>query len=219
MSDLIHPYDKGRFINLKFADMQDGTHAEQVVAAPPLDLLTDGGIGPNRRLRVDDGEADFFAGRKFRSYLPLVIPVAGPTVQARFTCAHNFILTLQELTLTQGAIQLQAYRTDGTPVVPSGSWTARPIVGVNRMSSIPQPPYVTTATFEYGGNFTGGDEVDLVQVRTTAQNVSAQNVEAKIEERGLAAGTYYLRFSTLAGGLAVNDAAQLIYRIEWMERP
>lgn len=209
----------GKNLIKKFVDMGDGTWAERMEAHPPFDLLTDGGTGPNRRFRVDDGEADFFGGRKFRTYLPLVIPTIGPSVQARFTCSTNFILTLQELTLTQGAIEFMAYRSDLTPVVPSGSWTARPIVAVNRMSEVPTPVYTTAATFEYGGTFTGGDEVDLIQVRTSAQNASAQNVEAKIAERGLSAGTYYLRFATLTGGLGVNDAAQLVYRIEWMERP
>lgn len=34
----------------------------------PLDLMTDGGDGQNRRLRVDDGQTGFFAGREFRMY-------------------------------------------------------------------------------------------------------------------------------------------------------
>lgn len=216
MTDKLYPLHTGE--KRRLVDMSDGSHAEQVVAHPPVDLLTDGGDGPNRRIRVDDGEADFFAGRKFRTYLSAVIPTAGPSVQARFTCAVNFILTLQDLGLTQGALRFQAFRGDLTPIIPSGSWTARPITGVNRMSEIPQPPYVSQASFEYGGNFTGGDEVDLIEVRTSAQNASAQNVEGKTTERALPAGTYYFRFSTLTGGLVVNDAAQMKYAIEWMER-
>lgn len=184
-------------------------------------LLTDGGTGPNRRIKVDVGEADFFAGRKFRAYKSAVINKDGSTpLSMRFTITCNFILTIQELTLTQGALQFQAFRDDaGSPIVPGGSWTNIPVIGVNRMTTIPQPPYATQATFQFGGSFTGGVEVDLMQIRTAASNNTAANVVVGTTDRGLPAGGYYFRLNTLTGGLAVNDDAQMIYRIEWTERP
>lgn len=197
-----------------------GQNGNPVRTEPTSVLLTDGGDGPNRRVKVDVGEADFFAGRKFRAYKSAVIAHNGGTLSMRFTCACNFILTLQELTLTQGALQFVAYRDDaGSPIVPSGSWTDIPIIGVNRMSTVPQPPYVTQSTFQSGGTFTGGVEVDLLQVRTSSANNTATNVMAGSTDRGLPAASYYLRLSTLTGGLTVNDDAQMIYRIEWAERP
>lgn len=184
-------------------------------ATPPSDLLTDGGFGASRRLRVDPGQTGFFAGRFFRSYIEALIPVAGPPVQFRFTSPIDFILWLQSLELTQGATELRVY----TGATPSGVWTQRPVIGVNRMAQRPQPYYAAQCTLETGGNFTGGTEVDVLKVRTSAANNTAQNVGDSWTERGLPAGTYYGRLQTLAGGLNVNDPAQLIYSLTWEERP
>ena len=186
-----------------------------VTKSLPLRLLTDRG-GPSQRLRVDDGSTGFFAGRVFRSYLEQVIPTAGPAVSARFTSPIDFILLSQQLVLTQGALRCEVFT--GT-ITPSGVWTSLPIIGVNRMAERPQPYYSPQCTAEFGGSFTGGTAVDLILLRSSAQNASAQNVSGAIPDgRGLPAGTYYIRFSTLAGGLTVNDAAQMVYSIEWEER-
>lgn len=184
-------------------------------ATPPSDLLTDGGFGANRRIRVDPGQTGFFAGRMFRTYIESVIPVAGPSLQFRFTSPINFILWSQSLTITQGAIEMRVY----TGATSSGVWTPRPSIGVNRMSEIPQPPYTSQVLVETGGNFSGGTEVDLLKIRTSSANNSAQNVGVESSERGLPAGIYHGRFQTLPGGLTVNDAAQLLYSISWEERP
>lgn len=180
-------------------------------------LITGGGedgIAP--RIRVDEGQTGFFAGRFFRAYKEAVIPTAGPALSMRFTSPVNFILWAQSLTLTQGAIRLEVFT--GT-ITPSGVWTSEPVIGVNRMSEVPTPVYTAQATVESGGSFTGGTAVDLLMIRTSAQNASAQNAGGGFTERGLPAGTYYIRLSTLAGGLVVNDAAQLVYAITWEERP
>lgn len=188
---------------------------DNATATPPSDLLTDGGFGPSRRLRVDPGQTGFFAGRFFRSYIEALIPVAGPSVQFRFTSPIDFILWLQSLELTQGATELRIY----TGATGSGTWTQRPIIGVNRMAQRPQPYYAAQCTLETGGNFTGGTEVDVLKVRTSAANNTAQNVGDSWTERGLPAGVYYGRLQTLTGGLNVNDPAQLIYALTWEERP
>lgn len=199
---------------------ETGGNGNPIRTEPITTLMTDGGTGSNRRIKVDVGEADFFAGRKFRAYKSAIIAHTNGTLSMRFTCACNFILTSQVLTLTQGALQFQAYRDDtGTPIVPSGTWTNIPIIGVNRMTTVPAPVYETQSTFQSGGTFTGGVEVDLVQVRTASANNSASNVDAWATSRGLPAGSYYFRLGILAGGIAVNDDAQMIYRIEWAERP
>lgn len=184
-------------------------------ATPPSDLLTDDGFGTSRRLRVDPGQTGFFAGKFFRSYIESLIPVAGPALQFRFTSPVDFILWQQSLELTQGGIDLRIY----TGATGSGAWTQRPVIGVNRMAQRPQPYYAAQCTLETGGNFTGGTEVDVLKVRTSAANNTAQNVGGQWSERGLPAGTYYGRLQTLSGGLNVNDAAQLIYALTWEERP
>lgn len=181
----------------------------------PSRLITDRG-GPSQRLRVDPGQTGFFAGRMFRSYLESVIPVAGPPVQFRFTSPVDFILWSQILTLTQGALQLRIY----TGATPSGSWTPLPVIGVNRMAERPQPYYEPQVTIDTGGDFTGGTEVDVMLVRCGANqgNQSSQNSGGETSERGLPAGIYYGRLSTLTGGVTVIDAAQMVYSLYWEER-
>ncbi|WP_066735657.1 hypothetical protein [Cupriavidus sp. D384] len=179
-------------------------------------LLTDRS-GPSTRVRVDPGQTGFFAGRFFRSYLEAVVPVAGPAVSARLTSPVDFILWSQVLTLTQGALRCEVF----TGATPSGSWSALPVIGVNRMSERPLyngAVYSPVVTVETGGSFTGGTPVDLMMVRTASQNGQSSNVGTNQSERGLPAGIYYIRFSTITGGLTVNDAAQMVYAIEWEER-
>lgn len=179
----------------------------------PRDVWTSADEG-FRRLRVDIGQTGFFNGRFFRSYIESLIPINGPSVQFRFTSPVDFILWTQILELTQGALELRVY----TGATSTGTWTQRPVIGVNRMSQRQSPYYVTQSTLETGGNFTGGTEVDLIKVRTSSANNSASNVGFGISERGLPAGVYHGRFQTLTGGVNVNDAAQMIYSVVWEER-
>lgn len=182
----------------------------------PNALITGGGIGGiSPRIRVDPGQTGFFAGRMFRAFFNGLIPTAGPTVQFRFTSPVNFILWVQQLELTQGALQLEVY----TGATSSGVWTMVPVIGLNRMTEVPLPTYVSQVTIETGGNFTGGTRVDLLQVRTAAANNTASNVGQEFTERGLPPAVFHGRLSTLAGGLTVNDAAQYTYRLQWEERP
>lgn len=176
------------------------------------DELVSGTARP--RIRVDPGQTGFFEGRIFRAYKEAVVPVAGPSVSIRFTSPSDFILWSQSLELTQGALRFEVF----TGATPSGVWTDIPVIGVNRMAGVPQPPYASQVSIQTGGEFTGGNAVDLLLVRTSSQNASAQNAGGSFTERGLPAGSYYLRFSTLTGGLNVNDAAQMIYSIVWEER-
>ncbi|MCY1310970.1 hypothetical protein D9M70_612140 [compost metagenome] len=55
-------------------------------------------------------------------------------------------------------------------------------------------------------------------MRTSSANNTARHVGGDFTERGLPAGTYYGRLSTLTGGLTVNDAAQYVYSLIWEER-
>ena len=175
---------------------------------------------PNQvqRQRVDQGQIGFWQGWQFRTYLELNIPVAGPAVCTRFTSLANFILRVQSLELTQGALRLEVFTG---AVTPSGTWTPVPTFGVNRMTgrTAQVTPYVSQVTFETGGQFTDGTPVDLLLTRCAAQNSGAQNVGAESPERGLPAGVYYARISTITGGLAVNDPGQGSYSLLWEEQP
>lgn len=194
--------------------MGDGSHADRVIAHPPFELLAG---TTNQRLRVDPGQTGFFEGRMFRNSHEEVIPVGGPSVQFRFTSPVDFILWSQTLDLTQGALQLRVY----TGATPSGTWTDKTPIGVNRMAERPQPYYQPQCRFATGGNFSGGTEVDLLLIRsgTNQGNNSSQNTGGETTERGLPAGEYYGRFSTLTGGVVPDDAAQMLYSLTWEERP
>lgn len=179
-------------------------------------LMTDKN-GPSARMRVDPGQTGFFAGRMFRSYTEQVIPVAGPSVQFRFVSPIDFILWAQTLTLTQGALRFEVF----TGATDSGGWTTQlPIIGVNRMGERPTPFYTPQITIQTGGNFTGGTQVDemIIKCSTNQGNQSSQNAGGETTERGLPAGTYFGRFSTLTGGVAPADAAQMLYTLYWEER-
>lgn len=184
----------------------------------PGDIYTNN-QGIKERLRVDPGQTGFFLGRMFRSFTEQVIPVAGPSVQFRFTAPVNFILWSQTLTLTQGAIRFEVFTA---PATVTGTWTALPVLGVNRMTEIPQPPYVPVCTIETGGDFTGGTRLDemIIKCGNNQGNQSSSNTGGEVTERGLPAGSvFYGRFSTLTGGVAPLDAAQLLYTLTWEERP
>ncbi|MBU0792098.1 MAG: hypothetical protein KKC55_16750 [Gammaproteobacteria bacterium] len=196
-------------------DFKDGRIINGSVVEPSRDLMTDNGFGESRRLRVDVGDTDFFAGRKFRDYIPLAVPVAGPSIKFRFSSPINFILWAQDLDLTQGALDLRVYTGSTT----SGTWVDRVPIGINRMTDRPQPYYEPQCRLALGGGFTGGTEVDMMLLRASAANNSASNVGDKFSERGLPPGIYYGELKTLTGGVAVSDAAQGKYNLEWAERP
>lgn len=182
----------------------------------PSVLLTDK-QGPSQRLRVDPGQTGFFAGRMFRTFLDSVIPVAGPSVQVRFVSPINFILWSQVLTLTQGAVQLEVY----TSATDLGGWTtALPIIGINRMTERPTPLYTPLITIDTGGNFSGGTLVDkmIINAGSNIGNQSSQNAGGETTERGLPAGTYFIRLGTLTGGIAPIDASHSLYTLTWEER-
>lgn len=189
------------------------------VSDMPKILLTDD-AGPSQRLRVDPGQTGFFAGRMFRSYKEVAVPVAGPEMSFRFTSPVDFILWSQKLDLTQGAIRAEVF---ANPATSPGPWTAGPVIGVNRMNERPQPYYASVVTVEFSstaGAFTGGTALDLMLVRsgTNQGNSSSQNTGGEQSERGLPPGVFYIRLSTLTGGVPVVDAAQGLYTLTWEER-
>lgn len=205
-----HEEDEGAI--KRFRDMGDGTWAE--VGALPGMLLTGTPGTAEQRIQVDEGQTGFFERRMFRAYIELNIPTVGPAVSFRFTSAVNFILWEQSLNLDQGAARAEVFLS---PTV-SGAWTAVPTIGQNRMTEF--PAYTSQVTIETGGSFTDGTPVDLLRVRTAAVNNQATNVgQTTASERGLPAGTYYIRIGPLTGGLPVNDAAQGIFMLRWEERP
>lgn len=192
--------------------------SESETAAPPKDLLTDGGFGANRRIRVDSGQTGFFARKMWRisheftalDATPLVIKVVVPV---------NFIIHYQQLTVDEGGIGLRAYRAaQGTE---GGSFSASiPIYSVNFMNE--QPAYVFQATVTTGGTFTPaapptGVSVETIRVRSANATAQQSTVGGNsFGERGLLFDTYYLVLSKLAG---VSGASSGVFTLIVEERP
>lgn len=211
MSDYPALQDKDRYQHVYLVDV----FGNPFKSIPDSLITSDGPDGRAPRLRVDPGQTGFFDGRMFRNYINGVIPTVGPTVQFRFTAVVDFILWVQQMDLTQGALQMEVF----TGATSTGVWTDLTPIGLNRMLSRPQPYYVPVNKLSIGGDFTGGTQVDLMQLRAAAANNNANNVGGDFSERGLPPAVFHGRFSTLAGGLTVNDAAQFLYQLYWEERP
>lgn len=181
---------------------------ERVDLSP--DLYTSGTEG-FRRLRVDSGQTGFFEGREFRTFYEMNI-ASGASVYIRFVSPVDFILSEQSLTLDGGSIRFTAL----TGATPSGTYsTALPVIGKNRMLTRKTPFYSSQVTLATGGTATGGTVVELFRV--VAANASAQQqtvLGASSTERGLPAGTYFLRLENIGNGAATG-----VYSLIWEERP
>ena len=191
--------------------MGDTTHAERVIAHPPFDLLTDGGDGPNRRLRVDVGQTGFFAGREFRTFREFSI-AAGQTLVLKIVVPTDAILAEQSVELDSGSIRI----TNTTGGAPGGTFSETlPVINKNNMSERPLPLYVPQIVFAAGGTHTGGFVFDIhrvVAATATAQQSTVGNVVG--DERGVAAGTYYVRYENFGTGTATGTLWFI-----WEERP
>lgn len=195
----------------RLTDMRDATYAERVIAHPPFDLLTDGGDGPNRRIRVDVGQTGFFAGREFRTFREFSI-AAGQTLVVRIVVPINVILAEQGVELDDGSIRV----TNASGGTPGGSFSeVLPIIGKNNMSDRPSPFYTSAVVFSAGGTHTGGFVFDvhrIVAATATAQKSSVGRIVG--DERGVAAATYYVRYENFGSGTATGTFWYI-----WEERP
>ena len=200
----------GSFLR-RITDMRDGTWSERTVAHPPFDLLTDGGDGPNRRLRVDIGQTGFFAGREFRTFREFSI-AAGQTLVLRIVVPINAILSEQSVELDAGSIRI----TNASGGTPGGSFAETlPVIGKNNMSERPLPLYTPQIVFTAGGTHTGGFVFDIhrvVAATATAQQSTVGNIIG--DERGVAAATYYVRYENFGSGTATGTLWFF-----WEERP
>jgi hypothetical protein len=161
------------------------------------------------RVKVDPAQTGFFEGREFRSFLEFSL-AAGASIVGRFTSPINFILFSQHLELDAGGVKLEVY----VGATPGGTFsTALPIIGKNRMSDAPvYTPVVTLAT---GGTVTGGTLVDVVRLVAPGTGSNQSTVQGgQSDERGLPAGTYYLKLTSIVAGNTTG-----VYRLWWEERP
>lgn len=174
-------------------------------AYPPSNLLTDGGFGPDARLRVDQGQTGFFAGRMFRFVRKLASPIV-----YRFTTPVPVILQEQSLTLSSGNVEFFSWPESN--VTPSGTWSQvqfaiNPANGVNTS-------YTRQAIMESGGTITVTNPQNYREyIGLAVSNATAQQQTVggpALPERQIPAGTYYLQFTGTGAGA---------YYLSWEERP
>ena len=162
------------------------------------------------RLRVDVAQTGFFLGTEFRSFYEFNIP-SGENRVIKFTSPINFILFDQSLTVDAGGIKYTAEIT-GTE---DGTYTSLPVIGKNRMTIRPTPYYSAQATLGVGGTFSGGTTVDVARIVTAGASAQQVTVGGRSsDERGLPAGSYYIRLTNISNGASTG-----VYSLFWEERP
>lgn len=198
-------------LHRKWQDMRDGTHAPTSLSHPPFDLLTDGGDGPSRRLRVDSAQTGFFAGREFRTFRRLNL-AQGAEFIIKFTTPIDIILHKLVINLTQGEAEI-ATEIGGTE---GGTFaTPLPIIGRNTMSERPSPFYNFQASINEGGTLAGSTEIDVIMVKSADNSNFAGNVSTQeTDERGVSAGSYYFRVKNTGDITAIG-----VINAWWEERP
>lgn len=176
-----------------------------VPTIPPLDLMSDGGTGPNRRLRVDVGQTGLYTGHEFRLFhefsASYVIKVVVPL---------NVILFGLEVNIIEGQARIETV-SGGT----EGGSFATPIIARprNTMTTVPQPPYASQLVWSTGGTLTGGTTIDVLLVKAASNSNFAASVgTATGDERGVAAGTFYFRTT-------VTGTTSGVLKLRWEERP
>lgn len=176
------------------------------------DLMTDGGTGPNRRLRVDVGQTGFFAGREFRTFKELNI-AASATYVVKAIVPINTILFGLSVSIESGHLRL-ATVAGGTP---GGTFSETlPVLGRNNMSERPTPFYTPQVVLTAGGTLTGGTEIDVIRLKVNNNTNQAVTVGAEGgDERGVAAATYHFRLQNLSA----SDAILGVFSARWEERP
>lgn len=171
----------------------------------PSALYTDGGFGPDARLRVDQGQTGFFAGRMFRFVRKLTSPVI-----YRFVTPVPVILQEQTLTLSSGAIEFFSWPASN--VTPSGTWSEVQF-STNAANGV-NTSYTRQAVMETGGTIAVTNNQNYREYMSLAvSNATAQQQTVggpALPERQIAPGTYYLQFTGTGAGA---------YYLSWEERP
>jgi hypothetical protein len=189
-------------------DRGDGTHAERVEAYPPAKLMSDND-GTYSRLRVENGQTGFFAGREFRALYEFSI-ASGATQVIKVVAPVDTIVQLfmAEIELAELRVELMVGGTEG------GTFnTAVPIFKTNTMSTASN--YTGQVTMNVGGTHTGGTLVDLILLKSgTNQNKAVQQTASDELPNGFSAGTFYIKLINTDGATAAG-----IFRARWEERP
>lgn len=187
---------------------------EDYVSYPPIipKVLNTSPEGPNGRLKVDVGQTGFFEGREFRTFYEFSL-AEGASRVFRIEAPVDVILWDLSLTLTRGSVRLETVM-GGTQGGTFGQ--SLPVFGRNMMAGRPVPHYTPQMVATTGGTHSGGVILDVLLAQTAAQgNQTAATVgQRQGDERGVAAGIYYLRLTNSG-----SSEASGIITATWEERP
>lgn len=191
-------------------DFATGKIYSATLIEPSPDLMTDGGYGDYRRLRVDVGQTGFFAGREFRTLYEFSIATgATQVIKVVAPCDTIVQMFAAELQTAKLRVELLFGGTEG------GTFsTALSIFKTNTMSS--SSNYVRQVTMTTGGTHTGGTLVDLLLLKSGDGTSESKDVVTTATESlpvGFPAGTYYIRLVNTDGATATG-----VFRARWEER-
>lgn len=169
-------------------DMLDGTHAERVLAQPPLALIT-GTTKP--RLRVDVGQTGFFEKREFETFREFAAATTG-TYVLRVVSPINFILQDLAVELEAGSARLATF-SGGTP---TGVFSETlPYVAANTMTETPAAytPQLALTAIPSGGSLAGGSAIRVTRIKAADNSNFASSVGSTPDlVVGRGPGTYYI---------------------------
>lgn len=189
-------------------DRQDGSWAERVEAYPPKVLMSDND-GTHARLRVENGQTGFFAGREVFMFHEFSLPTATSQVIKVVSPINTLVQRFTaELDLASLRVELVYGGTEG------GTFnTAIPVRRTNTMTTAEN--YTPQVTMHIGGTHTGGTVVDVLTLISGDKLQKSTAVTASEEyPLGFPAGTYYIRLINTD-----SATATCIFRARWEERP
>lgn len=164
-----------------------------------------------RRIRVDSGQTGFFQGQEFRTFYEFSI-ASGASAYIKFDTPCDTILWEESITVDSGGVRLTSL-LGATETAPFN--TPLPIRPKNNMAQRRQPYYTARATVSADGIVTGGSIGQIYRIVTTGSTAMQSSIgQAAASERGIPAGTYYIRLQNLSNGTTTG-----VYNLTWEERP
>lgn len=200
--------DDGSMPRKKLIEQTDTTFAEQVIALPPLPLLSDNG-GEYARMRVDVGSSGFFAGREFRTFKEFNL-AGGASVVYRYSTAVPLIVNFTHGQAWSGDCRIEIISEGGTQ---GGTFNvAVPSLRTNRMPTA-DLDYTSQVTVTTGGTLTGGTAAEISQLYSGSGSGRHHEITSDMRPYGLPAGVFYVKVTALGG------AATGAINMRWEERP
>lgn len=165
------------------------------------------------RVKVDQGQTNFFLGRQFRMFRELSIPT-GTTEVIKLVVTVPVILTSADISLDAGWLRI-------APVV-GGTEGGAFSTGITVFNSNNMPVgkdkfenYLATVTASVGGTHTGGTELDVNRIKVAGNSNFVNTVKGSDDlPRGVSPGTYYYRLTNLDPGTTTG-----VFRLSWEDRP